>query len=93
MQEKDNLLTLLFGDENGPMLRIAFTALAAIPPEKWRDAITALNKHESIMPLIDPSAWLDGKRFDNVKAYKEIFQLALPLSIKLQQSKEKEKET
>jgi len=45
------------------------------------------------MPLIDPSAWLDGKRFDNVKAYKEIFQLALPLSIKLQQSKEKEKET
>lgn len=88
MLSNDNLISLLFGEENEGAIRLAFTALASIPPEKWREAIQAINHQESIMPMLDPSAWTNGKRFDNARAYKEIFSLALPLSRKLREIKD-----
>lgn len=80
-----NLLYELFGDENGEMLRQTLVWLMLYGPEEFKKAIDRLDHLESMGPVLDPSAWTNGKRFKDARNWKEIFEHLKKLAHVLQQ--------
>lgn len=67
------------GEGHGCLFRSAMTTLAMIPASVFTEAIRKIETEEAIGPLMDPTAYIDGRRFDNAQNYKRLFSAARPL--------------
>lgn len=72
-------LDTVVGEEHGATLALVFTMLASIPPEALSAGLDRLSRAEALGPMLDPSAWTDGKLFDNALAMKQAMRKALAL--------------
>jgi len=70
--DPQNLWEMLLGEDDGMKVRIALTALWEVDPTIFSKAINEISMNESVMPLLDPSSWLDGTRSDNSRHYKDV---------------------
>lgn len=71
--------TLLNDDLRGFLLKNALQTLMIIPADVIEDAINRIEHAESVGPYVDPTAWLDGKKFRNAKDYKAVLIAVLTL--------------
>lgn len=74
-----DVLSVTLGDMQSGLVRSSMTLLAMVDPDLLRKAIKDLDYQESIMPLLDPSKWQDGTRFQNTDDWKRFFEKLLPL--------------
>jgi len=74
---------VLSDDELGHSVRNLLSLLALIPKDKLRGAsvfaMQQIERATAIGPLLDPSAWMGGKRFDNAHETKAILQKLIEL--------------
>lgn len=71
---RNDVPVALFGRDRGEAVAFALTIVLNVPPEELSKALGQLGFQDGIMPLIDPSAWLDGTRFRNTEAWRDILQ-------------------
>lgn len=69
----------ILGEEYGPGVRFALQMISMVPVEKLSEAINDINRAESIGPIVDPSAWIGGKRFRNAEEYKRVLSVLVGL--------------
>lgn len=70
----------IIGDEmQGMFLRNALMMLKSVDPEKIKEGIQSLDRATTMGPLMDPTSWMGGERFDNAKGYRNTLELVLPL--------------
>lgn len=67
-------------EEKAELVRMLLVVLAGIDPEKISKAIAQIGMEESVGPLLDPSAWLGSRRFDNAEAWKAVLGKLLALN-------------
>lgn len=74
MPERGTIWEVLFGEERGFAVRQALTLLSAanISVEEVDLAIVQIGRETTLGPLLDPSAYVDGRRFDNAHDYAEM---------------------
>lgn len=63
-----------FGDEcKGSLVRQALSLLvmSGVTPAECQEAVYRIEREVSIGPLLNPTAFLDGRRFDNAREYAE----------------------
>lgn len=68
-----------FVGERGIFLRQALTMLLMVPEEKIRQGIEQIERETALGPLLNPSAYVDGTRFDNARDYLEVLEAACKL--------------
>lgn len=78
------LFDALFGEDTGPLVRMALTNLALVGPEAVEKAIDKLSRTEVLGPMLDPTAWLGNQRFDNARDVRLFLHDLLGLTRKLQ---------
>lgn len=75
----DEVWQSFLGEEAGTVFRQAMMLLNLVPIEALEQGIDRINRELSIGPMINPTAYLGGKRFDNAREYIETISLALRL--------------
>jgi len=68
----DAAWSAIVGEEHGPFVRHILIALTSIPKNTFREAVDRIEHEETIGPLINPTAYLDGRRWANAREYKAI---------------------
>jgi hypothetical protein len=64
---------MTFLGENGPLCGLAIETLANnLKPGQIEVALAALAREESIGPVFNPSAYLDGRRWTNARLMKAV---------------------
>lgn len=71
MNDADKVFTTIMGPK-GPLVRSALSILEIIPLEDFQEAVSKIGRVETVGPLIDPTAWVDGRRFDNAVKWREL---------------------
>lgn len=80
----DQVWTVFLGDERyGVAFRTAMTALAMIPPEQFDKARQMISHETTIGPMVDPSTYVSGGRFDNAKKFLDLIEAARKLRVLL----------
>lgn len=74
-----SLLEVTLPPEEAAALRSSLTMLAMVRPESIGAAIDKINQTTSVMPMIDPSAWLDGNKRRNAETWVRILRKAAEL--------------
>lgn len=59
----------LIGDEHGDRVRMILVALRDVPGETFVRAVAKIDHETTIGPLLNPTAYRDGARFDNADQY------------------------
>lgn len=77
-------LEVLFGEEEGTLLRLAFTTLAVVGPERFEKAVDEIERASSLGPFVDPTAWVDGQRFANAHALRGVLRHCAAVAGELQ---------
>lgn len=67
------------GDQYGGALHSALTLLMLVPAEVLAEGIDRINHEEAIGPMLNPTAYLDGRRWRNAREYKQVLSAALTL--------------
>lgn len=62
------------GEEFAPAADSLLMMLALLPPDVLREAVSRIDRAETVGPLLDPSAWMGG-RFDTAAKWKRLFEL------------------
>ena len=65
----------IFLDEHGPTVRTALSLLQGIPADVFLEGRRRIDVETTMGPLTDPSAYLNGKRFDNARGYTKILRV------------------
>jgi hypothetical protein len=67
-------LEVFFGDDRGAQLRLAFTLLrnVELSDAEVSTALQQLEHESAIGPMLNPTAYLDGRRFDNIAYWKRV---------------------
>ena len=77
--------------DNNPVqaagLQSALMMLSMIDPDLIRDAINRINRAETIGPLMDPTAWMDGDKFKGAQFWKDLLTDLLPVVKRLKELK------
>jgi hypothetical protein len=68
---------------HGMAVRQALAFLMMVPPEAFAEAINRIGRETSLGPLLDPTAYLDGRRFDNATDYAAVLNAAAKLRAEL----------
>lgn len=68
------VMSVFLGEDYGPIVKSALTLLSAIPPRVFIDASNKINRETTIGPFINPTAYLDGRRFENAREYCDLFE-------------------
>lgn len=67
----------IMGDPaHGSAVRIALCLLQTVPIAAFRGAIDRIRREATVGPLLNPSAYLDGRRWKNAEQYLEILNAA-----------------
>lgn len=85
----DEVWHTILGDWHGLAFRSALQLIALIPAEEFRKAIQAIDRETAIGPLLNPTAYLGGRRFKNAQEYIDILEQGYQLSSRLQALLEK----
>jgi hypothetical protein len=72
----------MLGDEHGELVRVALAALADVPAARIAEAITDIERAETLGPFTDPSAWT-GDLFERSRDWNRMLRLLLPLVTEL----------
>jgi len=85
---------VLLGPAKGAMVRSALSLLVAagVTPEEISAAIQAIDRETAIGPLTNPTAYLDGRRFDNAREYIDTLRALHALTVALTPSRDAIKE-
>lgn len=75
----ENPWVTFVGDGYGEALQMALVVLMQVPVDRLAKAIDDINRTEALGPMLDPSAYLDGKRWKNAADYKRVLRAALEL--------------
>ena len=76
----------IIGDDmQGLFLRNALMMIKEVDPEKIREGIQKLDHATTMGPMLDPTAWMGGERFDNARDYRQTLELVLPIAEKLKE--------
>lgn len=67
------------GEEHGSLLQLSLGALARIPAQVYQEAIRKIEHEIAIGPMFNPSAYQDGRRFDNANEYLRILRALIEL--------------
>lgn len=73
---------------NAPLVHQAMLALSMMNVEDLAESRRLIERETVIGPLLNPSAYLDGRRFDNALTYVELIDLLLPLVLKARELRE-----
>jgi hypothetical protein len=66
-------LAAFLGDEGqGAAVRTALELLCLVPAESLAKAVKPIDRETTLGPLLHPSAYLDGRRFDNAAEYTKV---------------------
>ena len=79
MTGNDIWSTILGDVAQGICARQAMFCIAQLDKETLSDAISSIERETSIGPMMNPSAYLDGSRFDNAREYKAILRKLIEL--------------
>jgi len=80
MNNPDEVWPAIMGNPcYGSAMRMCLVLFAQIPAEAISEALRRIEHEISIGPLIDPSAYVDGRRLDNAADYKRVLKAALEL--------------
>ena len=63
----------------GPILRMALAAIVMVPSKAIAEAIGRIEHETSIGPMLNPTAYLNGVRFENGRKYQEVLRAVLAL--------------
>jgi hypothetical protein len=75
-----DIWTAVCNDErNGMMLRSACAMLMTVPAAALIDAVKRIEIETTVGPITNPSAYLDGRRFDNAKEWVRLLEAAIQL--------------
>lgn len=69
---------VLLGEE-GAYMRMALQVLRMVPAEKIIEAIGKIETETTVGPLINPTAYLDGKKWRNADEYLRVLRAAVNL--------------
>lgn len=62
------------GEKDGPLCGLAIETLGnLLTQEKIDAALAAIAREESVGPIFNPSAYLDGRRWENALIMRELF--------------------
>lgn len=75
----DEIWETIVGEEYGAILRSALATLALVPSDVMIDAINKISRETAVGPLLNPSAYLDGRRWDNARQYQQVLGAAAEL--------------
>jgi hypothetical protein len=64
------------GEGRGAVFRSVTTMLSLIPLDAFNEAESLINRELSVGPLLNPSAYVGGERFDNATNYIEVIRAA-----------------
>lgn len=86
---------VLLGPAKGAMVRSSLSLLVAagITPEEISAAIQAIDRETAIGPLLNPTAYLDGRRFDNAREYIDVLRALHALTKALEPARSAPQET
>ena len=73
--------------EDAGRLRMACQLLAEIDPAQIDKVIDTLNTATTIGPMMDPTAYQDGRRFDNARNIVELMNKVKPVVVLLRSIK------
>lgn len=65
------------GAGNGSLFRSAVQLMVMIPETAFTEAREKIETETALGPLVDPSAYVDGRRFDNARDYQKLLRAAL----------------
>jgi len=77
--QADDVWAEMLGPEDGLRVKMALSLLKEVDPEGLQTLINNINATESMGPIMDPSAWLDGTKFNNSQNYKQVVSITLKL--------------
>lgn len=69
----------LVGEEDGPLVQAILAGLYRVPEQVLRDAMRRIQAETAVGPLFDPSAYVDGTRFNNAEKYLEVLDALIRL--------------
>jgi hypothetical protein len=84
-----NLFVALLGEEHGETVRSALLMLLMVGSEPLRAGLDRLAGADAIGPMVDPSAWLDGRRFENTREARELLEALVRVAEMLEASAKK----
>lgn len=67
------------GHEYGPSMRISLAMLLIVPAGAMREGVEKLERERALGPLLNPTAYLDGRRFINAEEYIRVLTAAAKL--------------
>lgn len=81
-----NLFEVCFGPEKAVAVRGALTmlVLSGLAPEEVSDAIRRIDRETAIGPMLDPTAYLNGRRFDNAAEHCSVLRALHSLIVALE---------
>lgn len=77
--DASNAWLAIIGDEHGGTVRLCLAFLSKVPESVCIDAINRIGRETSIGPMLNPTAYLDGRRFDNARDYIDVLNAMRPL--------------
>jgi len=69
----------VLGESSGAVAHSALSMIRLLNPEAIAEGIDRLNHLETIGPMIDPTAWLDGRLWRNSKQLRDVLEKLLTL--------------
>jgi len=69
----------LVGYQADGALPLIFRVLKDVDPDHLREGLRRIEHETALGPLLDPSAYVGGKRFDNMQDYRDVLQATLSL--------------
>jgi len=70
---------IIVGEEHGDLVRSILMQLLLIDEKVFDETIRKIDIETAMGPLLDPSAYTDGRRFDNAREYAKILRALLEL--------------
>ena len=74
MAEKVDIWEATLGVGKGIIIKNVLSMLIPVTVEELMGAIDKINRAETIGPLLDPSAWVDGARWKNAGEAKNVLE-------------------
>lgn len=86
----DQVWDAFLGEGRGAIFRVALMGLLTIPIKQFDEAIERIHRETLLGPLINPTAYVDGRRFKNADDYIEVLQAARKLRATLEKLRPEE---
>ena len=72
----DQVWDAFLGAGHGALFRSAMALMLMIPPDAFDDAVGRIERETTVGPLLNPSGYTDGRRFDNARDYVDVLAAA-----------------